>query len=522
MLNCKTFDRDASCSSAPSLIKSDDFFPHGQPQPRKQTGQEKRLVEPVVNTTSDTTRFHHLWQPRNGLRRDVRVWFVALFCVVLLVGCGPESSGADPEELAAEAERIALTYVTDGDIGNARGQIESLDAANPKQWLLLHTEAIIAEGGDPTTIAALIQLTGALGLESAAVSTYASENGLLGSAQPVAEAIVVALTPVAMPSTSNSTGSSAEAQSDESGTEETDSAPSSGADETADDESDADDSSDNESSAEDADDEPEVIVALPTPTPTPESAPKVRADTALNLRRGPGLLYDIIGGLQAGDEMAITGKNDAADWWQVKLPGDIFGWVYGPLVQTVGDVNAVAVAADIPPPPEQPTPAPEPVVEAPEPAPVEEEEAPASSSDQPNFTLVERRLWSKPENGGCAGQHLLRIHVLDASGNRINGVALQGIYIGEILVTGSQGKGDGVIEYDLHGSGEGFRVIRDNDGREATSDGAEGFTTRSVDIPVPTLIEAGYCSNEDDCNVFYNSWGCQGHHSWDAVFQRNY
>ena len=71
---------------------------------------------------------------------------------------------------------------------------------------------------------------------------------------------------------------------------------------------------------------------------------------------------------------------------------------------------------------------------------------------------------------------------------RINGVRLQGIYTGEILVTGSQGKGDGVIEYDLYGTGEGFRVTQNDDGRPATSDAAEGFTTKSLDIPVPTLI----------------------------------
>ncbi|HXF63383.1 MAG TPA: hypothetical protein VNK95_17270, partial [Caldilineaceae bacterium] len=84
------------------------------------------------------------------------------------------------------------------------------------------------------------------------------------------------------------------------------------------------------------------------------------------------------------------------------------------------------------------------------------------------------------------------------------------------------GKGDGVIEFDLYGAGEGFRVIRDADGREATSDNADGFTTRSIDIPENLLIEAGYCSNHEDCQIFYSSYGCHGHHSWEATFQRNY
>ena len=65
-------------------------------------------------------------------------------------------------------------------------------------------------------------------------------------------------------------------------------------------------------------------------------------------------------------------------------------------------------------------------------------------------------------------------------------------------------------------------VINDVDGREATSDRAEGFTTRSMDIDKDTLIAAGYCSDSADCDVFYSSFGCLGHHSWEATFKRNY
>jgi hypothetical protein len=104
----------------------------------------------------------------------------------------------------------------------------------------------------------------------------------------------------------------------------------------------------------------------------------------------------------------------------------------------------------------------------------------------------------------------------------LNGVTLQGIYTGEKIVTGSQGKGDGIIEYDLYNSGEGFKVVTNNDGRPATSDTADGFTTRSLDIDEATLIAGGYCSNHEDCQVFYSSYGCQGHHSWEATLKRNY
>jgi uncharacterized protein YraI len=245
----------------------------------------------------------------------------------------------------------------------------------------------------------------------------------------------------------------------------------------------------------------------------------------MNVRGGPGVGYNIVGSLQPGEQAEITGKNPEGDWWQVRMPAGQEGWLYDPLVDEQGVLENVSVAANIPAAP--PTATPAPVVEAP-PAPAPEpaaEEAPApevSSSDQPRFTLVERRLWGKQENDGCVGKHLLRIHVVDANGVRLNGVALKGIYVGEVLVTGSQGKGDGVIEYDLHGSGEGFFVLRDADGRDATSDRAEGFTTISPDIGQDTLIAAGYCSDDATCADFYYSYGCSGHHSWEAKFVRNY
>ena len=58
----------------------------------------------------------------------------------------------------------------------------------------------------------------------------------------------------------------------------------------------------------------------------------------------------------SGESAEIVAKNAQSDWWQVRLAGDQLGWVFGQLVQTSGDVAAVAVAADIPePPPPTPT-----------------------------------------------------------------------------------------------------------------------------------------------------------------------
>ena len=257
---------------------------------------------------------------------------------------------------------------------------------------------------------------------------------------------------------------------------------------------------------------------------SPVTNPQVVASSALNVRSGPGTDYPIIAALQQGEIANITGKNTNGDWWEIALANGQTGWVFGSLVTTAGDTTGVAVAANIPAPPPTATPAPAPPPAATT-APAEPAATAAPAVDPnaaPHFTLVSRRLWNKDENDGCVGKHLLRVHVLDANSNRINGIRLKGIYTGEEFVTGDQGKGDGIIEFDLHGSGEGFTVIKNNDGRDATSDRAEGFTTRSVDIDKPTLIAAGYCTNDEDCQIFYNSWGCQGHHSWEAIFKRNY
>ena len=69
------------------------------------------------------------------------------------------------------------------------------------------------------------------------------------------------------------------------------------------------------------------------------------------------------------------------------------------------------------------------------------------------------------------------------------------------------------------GSGEGFTVIQNDDGRDADSEHAEGFTTRDISMDIDP---DGYCTNDADCQYFLDSCGCNGHHSWEATFQRNY
>jgi hypothetical protein len=140
-------------------------------------------------------------------------------------------------------------------------------------------------------------------------------------------------------------------------------------------------------------------------------------------------------------------------------------------------------------------------------------------------------LWEVVENGGvvdsggsvkCGLKRELHVTVIDANGNRLNGVAVQALYgAQEIYVTGSQGKGDGQSEFVL-GSGQGVKVVRDTDGREVTSDVVDGLSTHSPDIAHSDLIAAGYCRDDASCDKFNASLGCWGHHSWSVTFKRKY
>ena len=97
---------------------------------------------------------------------------------------------------------------------------------------------------------------------------------------------------------------------------------------------------------------PAAIIEPPTPTPTmiplpalPSAAapgqvqppaqspglcsPEVTANTIINVRNGPGMIYQIIGAMQMGEARRVDGKNADASWWYIIFPGGIEGhaWV---------------------------------------------------------------------------------------------------------------------------------------------------------------------------------------------------
>jgi uncharacterized protein YraI len=222
------------------------------------------------------------------------------------------------------------------------------------------------------------------------------------------------------------------------------------------------------------------------------------ANRAANLRAGPGTNYPIVGTVAAGQPLTITASNSDVSWLQLSTNA----WIAAFLVSQPGATPLAASAV--------------PTATA----------TPASSGN--DFILIEKRLWNPIENGGaldgpsvhCGQGRQLVVTVLDAAGNRLNGVAVQAQYgAREIIVTGAQGKGDGVAEFVL-GGGQDVKVIRDAAGRPVSSDLAADLSTHADNIPYPTLISAQYCQDETTCQKFVQNNSCYGHFSWSVLFQR--
>lgn len=431
---------------------------------------------------------------------------------VLLLGvaaCAPAQPDTSQAALTAQTEQIALTYAADGDLEQARAALAEVEVANPNQWLVLVAEEAVSTQPGTETTDALAMLLRDLGLNSAVVARYLDDQETVAVAPAPTEETLPTATIVIEPSP---TAQPTAVPTDTPVTEPTATA---------------------------ADPTP---VATNTPEPTLATA-QVQAIAPMNVRAGPSTSHPIINALQTGSTAAILAKNSTGDWWQIDLGNNTSGWIYAPLVETTGNVTAVAVAAAIPtlpPPTATPVPQPtsEPVAQPPaEPAEPEPQapaapaatDTPAPAAAGPDFRLVEQRLWGVEENGGflaggvsvnCGEKQVLQVIVEDANGNRINGVTIKGVYRNEIHVTGE--KGEGVAELDVNKDGDDIMVIRDVDGREVTSDRAVGNTARTWDIPFSQLIQARYCTDDASCQKFVNEHGCYGHFSWTVRFRRNY
>jgi uncharacterized protein YraI len=400
---------------------------------------------------------------------------ILLAFTMIAAGCAKSRNTApavSPAARDASLRQIAADYARTGDLAQAQAALDKLKLANPTQLLVSLAESDAGTGRTATEIMPMASLAEALGARSAKLIAYLEPTPTIVPPTPVpspvppSPTVASTATPTSVPPTATP--------------------------------------------------EPPTI----TPTTEPQQ-PRAIADSDVNLRGGPGKAYPVVGKLLAGQEVEILSRNASGDWWQLAWPGGKQAWVAGTVVQILGPIDTVAVAKNIPAPPVQPTAAPRPTAEPSAPP----------KPEGPHFQLTEHRLWTLEENGGhlsgpsvnCQMDgHLMRVNVLDAAGNRLNGVTVK-VVGGEQqeVVTGSQGKGDGIAEFDLYKPGADVHVVRDVDGRQVTSDTATGPTMTDV-IPFDTLIASHYCSSTEDCNHLVSELACSGHFSWTATFRRAY
>jgi hypothetical protein len=441
------------------------------------------------------TEHRHLHRSRFGLRRlSFRAVSLFLLLSVALTFAACVPSGGSGQNREAALRQIAADYAANSDLAQAQSRLDDLKLANPGQLLVSLAEADLAAGRAREEVEATARLAEMLGARSQKLIAYLSpkvtapavivEPTVMAATvqAPASETVAPAATDVPAPTSVPPTATELPATS---------------------------------------------TAAPPTSSPTPEpQTPRVAADSAVNLRGGPGKAYPVVGRLAAGQEVPIIARNESGDWWQIEYSAAGQAWVAGTVIRVLGAIDTVAVAQNIP---VLPTQAPRPTAASqPTAAPVAQPPAPPVSGG-PEFRLVEVRLWNVTENGGfydsgsvhCGEKRELHIYVQDKAGAPLDMVTLLATnpVAQDFNVTGS--KGPGHAEYVMGGLYD-VRVVKDVDGREVTSDSAVGMTANSEAIANEVLIGAGYCRDVADCEHFKSQRGCYGHHSWTVTFRRSY
>ena len=96
-------------------------------------------------------------------------------------------------------------------------------------------------------------------------------------------------------------------------------------------------------------------IAIPTVTGTPIGVTVVvkMDQPQINVRVGPGTVYEAVGVLLAGQEIPAKGRTVTGEWILINYPGGPgnMGWVYAPLIDIKGGALPVVE------PPARPTPA---------------------------------------------------------------------------------------------------------------------------------------------------------------------
>jgi uncharacterized protein YraI len=94
----------------------------------------------------------------------------------------------------------------------------------------------------------------------------------------------------------------------------------------------------------------------PTLPPTAAQGATLKVGEVVNIRSGPGTTYPIIGGLQAGAEVPVLGRDTTSNWYAVNNAGGAQGqgWVARAVVSFSGDAASLPIMTAAAPPPAAP------------------------------------------------------------------------------------------------------------------------------------------------------------------------
>lgn len=162
----------------------------------------------------------------------------------------------------------------------------------------------------------------------------------------------------------------------------------------------------------------------PTTTPTP-AKPHISITRNMNVRRGPGTNYVVLGQAAVGEKFDINGKNAAGTWWRISFDGKN-AWIYAPYV-TATNAGAVPVVPFLAPlPTATPRPATDSIVEFDENADEVDYAVMLAVQDRQRADLF--REWSnqsqESRNAIIAGTVVLLILTSEYCGMSISAVAL--------------------------------------------------------------------------------------------------
>ena len=94
---------------------------------------------------------------------------------------------------------------------------------------------------------------------------------------------------------------------------------------------------------------------MPTITPTSTSSvPMVTVSVNTNCRTGPGVVYELVGGLLVGEQAVVVGKYSAGNYWIINKPNSSGTcWLWGQYATVTG--NTAGLPEYTPPPTPTPT-----------------------------------------------------------------------------------------------------------------------------------------------------------------------